>query len=86
MLKLSMVILLALLTGICLLQLRQQRVELGYQNQRLHRLIQARQVDLWNQQIQIAASTAPQSLVSTVGLPDDLRTPTMRADEPGPAD
>jgi hypothetical protein len=86
MLKLSMVILLALVTGICLLQLRQQRVELGYQNQRLHRLIQARQVDLWNQQIQIAASTAPQALVSTVGLADDLRTPAMRHGEPDPSD
>lgn len=86
MLKLSMVILLALLTGVCLLQLRQQRVELGYQKQRLHRLIQARQLDLWNQQIQIAASTAPQALVLTVGLADDLHAPAMRASDPGGGD
>lgn len=86
MLKLSLIILLALLTGVCLLQLRQQRVELGYQNQRLHRLIQARQVDLWNQQIQIAASTAPQALVATVGLAEDLHAPALRAGEPGAED
>jgi hypothetical protein len=71
MLKLTLILLSALIIATCLLQLRQQRVELNYQTQRLHRQLQARQVELWNQQISIATFTAPNAILATVGHADE---------------
>jgi hypothetical protein len=50
-----------------LLQLRQQRLELNYQTNRLHNQIRDSQAKLWNQQLQIAVYTAPNAISKTVG-------------------
>ncbi|HMO26124.1 MAG TPA: hypothetical protein PKB10_07630 [Tepidisphaeraceae bacterium] len=76
MLKLTLILLSALVISICLLQMRQQRIELGYQNQRLHRLIQSRQAELWNQQVQVAVFTSPNAIRSTVELAEPRTSST----------
>ncbi len=64
-------LLLCLSTSLCLavlvLQLRQQRLELGYQANQLHNRIEDQQAKLWNQQLQIAMYTAPNAISRTVG-------------------
>jgi len=50
-----------------LLHLRQQRLNLMYQTNRLHNQIESRQAELWNQQLQIAIYTAPNAIQQTVG-------------------
>ena len=64
-------LLLCLSTSLCLavlvLQLRQQRLELGYQANQLHNKIEDQQAKLWNQQLQIAMYTAPNAITKTVG-------------------
>ena len=64
-------LLLCLSTSLCLavlvLQLRQQRLELGYQANQLHKKIEDQQARLWNQQLQIAMYTAPNAISKTVG-------------------
>ncbi len=64
-------LLLCLTTSLCLavlvLQLRQQRLELGYQANQLHNKIEDQQARLWNQQLQIAMYTAPNAISRTVG-------------------
>ncbi len=64
-------LLICLFAGVALaattLQLRQQRLELNYQNHKLHNQIEGRQSKLWNQQLQIAVYTAPNSIAQTVG-------------------
>jgi hypothetical protein len=52
--------------AICLLQLRQQNMQLGHQCNELHRQIRAREGKLWNQQLQIAIYTAPNAISQTV--------------------
>ena len=42
------------LVSVVMLQLRQQRMELNYQTNRLHSQIEQSQAKLWNQQLQIA--------------------------------
>ena len=63
-------LLLCLTTCLCLavlvLQLRQQRLELGYQSNQLHNKIEDQQARLWNQQLQIAVYTAPNAISQTV--------------------
>lgn len=66
MLKLLLTLILSTLIGVVLLQLRQQRMEINYQTNRLHRQIESAQVKLWNQQLQIAAYTAPNAVFNTV--------------------
>jgi len=66
MLKILLTLFLATLIGIVLLQLRQQRLEINYQNNQLHRNIEAAQAKLWNQQLQIATYTAPNAIIQTV--------------------
>lgn len=72
MLKILLTLLLATTIGVVLLQLRQQRLEINYQNNKLHRQIEAAQAKLWNQQLQIAAYTAPNAIYQTVHT-DDLK-------------
>ena len=67
MLKLVLCILCAAVLAALVLQLRQQRQELGYQNSRLHDQIKDQQAKLWNQQLQIAIYTAPNAIAKTVG-------------------
>jgi len=66
MLKILLTLFLATVIGIVLLQLRQQRLEINYQNNQLHRDIEAAQAKLWNQQLQIATYTAPNAIIQTV--------------------
>jgi hypothetical protein len=66
MLKLLLCVLGATVLATLVLQLRQQRQELGYQNSRLHDQIKDQQAKLWNQQLQIAVYTAPNAITQTV--------------------
>ncbi len=70
MLKLLLCILSATAISVVLLQLRQQRLELNYQANRLHTDIEKTQSKLWNQQLQIAMFTAPNAIAKTVGDQD----------------
>ncbi len=70
MLKLLLCVISAAVLAALVLQMRQQRQELGYQNSRLHDEIKARQSKLWNQQLQIAVYTAPNAITQTVNTHD----------------
>ncbi len=67
MLKLLLTLAFSMLLAVALLQLRQQRLELNYQTNRLHNQIRESQSKLWNQQLQIAVYTAPNAISKTVG-------------------
>jgi len=66
-LKLLICLFSALLISVALLQLRQQRLELNYQANRLHNQIEEHQAKLWDQQLAIAVYTAPNAISRTVG-------------------
>ena len=70
MLKLLLCLTTGMLIAVCLLQLRQQRLELNYEANKLHNAIESRQAKLWNQQLQIAVYTAPNAIQQTVGSND----------------
>ena len=57
MLKLLICLFATLAISFVLLQLRQQRLELNYQANRLHTQIEEHQAKLWDQQLQIAVYT-----------------------------
>ena len=67
MLKLLLCMTFSLLLGVVMLQLRQQRLELNFQTNRLHDEIRRSQAKLWNQQLQIAIYTSPNAITRTVG-------------------
>ena len=75
MLKLILCLTATMATAICLVQLRQQRLELNHQTSQLHNAIAARQGRLWNQQLQIANVTAPMALQASIGKNDLKLTP-----------
>ncbi len=64
--KLLICILCAGLLAAVMLQLRQQRLELAHQLNKLHGEIELVQIKLWNQQLQIATCTAPNAIAQTV--------------------
>ena len=66
MLKLLICLFAIATTGLLLLQLRQQHLELSHQTAELHDQIRSRQAKLWDQQIQIAIYTAPNAIQKTV--------------------
>lgn len=70
MLKLLICIFAGLLIGAVLLNLRQQRLELNYQTNKLHDEIEKCQAKLWQQQLQVAVYTAPNAISKTVGEQD----------------
>ncbi|MEA2707444.1 MAG: hypothetical protein QOF78_45 [Phycisphaerales bacterium] len=70
MLKLILCLFSSVLLGVLMLQLRQQRLELNHQSNKLHNQIEAHQAKLWNQQLQIAVYTAPNAISQTVGALD----------------
>jgi cell division protein FtsL len=81
MLKLLLTLALSMILAVALLELRQQRLELSYQTNRLHDQIRHSQAKLWNQQLQIATFTAPNAIAQTVGNHDlhlVPRAPLMR--------
>ena len=67
MLKLLLCLSSAMLLAVLMLQLRQQKLELNHQANKLHNQIEAQQAKLWNQQLQIAVYTAPNAISQTVG-------------------
>lgn len=67
MLKLILTLTFTMLLAVVLLQLRQQRMELNFQTNRLHNQIRQSQAKLWDQQLQIAIYTAPNAISKTVG-------------------
>jgi cell division protein FtsL len=67
MLKLLLCLTSAMLLAVLMLQLRQQKLELNHQANKLHNQIEAQQAKLWNQQLQIAVYTAPNAIQQTVG-------------------
>ena len=70
MLKLLLCLVCGVLLAVLTLHLRQQRLELNHQTNRLHNQIEARQARLWNQQLQIAVYTAPNAITQTVSNHD----------------
>lgn len=82
MLKLLLTLAFATLIGVLLLQLRQQRLEINYQNNQLHRKIESAQAKLWNQQLQIATYTAPNAIYQTVNTEDLKMVPRHPAPTP----
>ena len=66
MIKLLICTLTAAVLAACVLQLRQQRLQVNYQMSELHEQIRDQQSRLWNQQLQIAVYTAPNAITQTV--------------------
>lgn len=50
--------------AVALLELRQQRLNLAFETNKLHNQIEASQGQLWNQQLAIAVATAPDALAA----------------------
>lgn len=67
MLKLLACILCAFAIAGTLLHLRQQRNQINYKINQSHRRLQNLQIELWNQQLQVAIYTAPNAIENTVG-------------------
>lgn len=91
MLKLLLTLGCSFLLAIALLQLRQQRLELNYQSNKLHNQIRQMQARLWSQQIQIAQYTAPNAISKTVGqqnlnMVPETAQPAVRGSWIDPAD
>ena len=72
--------------AVTVLQLRQQHLELGYQNAELHEQIRSHQAKLWDQQLQIATFTAPNAIANTVNAHDLKLVPRVRVPTTRPAD
>lgn len=66
MVKLLICLFSALLIAAAMLELRQQRMNLGYESSQIHREIERAQIRLWNQQLQIGIYTAPNAIDQTV--------------------
>jgi hypothetical protein len=64
MLKLLLCLLCGSATAAALLELREQRLNLTLEIDRLHNQIESCQAQLWNQQLSIAVATAPNSLAA----------------------
>ena len=64
MLKLLLSLLCGSATAVALLELRQQRLDLTFETNKLHNQIEASQTQLWNQQLSIAVATAPNALAA----------------------
>ncbi len=70
MIKLILCLVSSIVIAACVLQLRQQRINMNYESNRLHDQLEAGQARLWNQQLQIAVCTAPNAITETVGHHD----------------
>jgi|SRR5215217_9753503 hypothetical protein len=66
MIKLLICTVSAALLAACVLQLRQQRQALAYQQAELHDRIKSQQAKLWDQQLRIASYTSPNAISHTV--------------------
>ncbi len=70
MIKLLICVFSAAAIAVCMLELRQQNLQLGHQCNELHGKIRSRQGKLWNQQLDIAMYTAPNAISQTVANHD----------------
>jgi len=80
MIKLIVCILSLFALGMLTLQLRQERLDLNHQCIDLHNQIEGQQAKLWNQQLDVALWTAPNTIAKTVsnhGLKMIPQTPQM---------
>jgi uncharacterized protein YcfL len=75
MLKLLLCLLCGSATAIALLELREQRLSLTFEANKLHNQIEASQAQLWNQQMSIAVATAPNALAASAKGKDLKLTP-----------
>jgi cell division protein FtsL len=66
MLKLTLCLCFGVFLAAAMLQLRQENLNLNYQTSRLHSQIEARQAELWSQQLRIAEVTAPNAIANRV--------------------
>ncbi len=83
MVKLLICLLTAVLIAAAMLELRQQRMNLGFQSSQIHRDIERAQVRLWNQQLQIGIYTSPNAIDQTVRQHQlNLKSPTPAAGSP----
>ncbi len=64
MLKLLLCLVCGSATAMALLELREQRLNLAFETNKLHNQIEASQGQLWNQQLEIAVATAPDALAA----------------------
>jgi len=64
MLKLLICLVCGSATAVGMLELREQRLNLTLEINRLHNKIESCQAELWNQQLSIAVATAPNSLAA----------------------
>ncbi|MGN6505307.1 MAG: hypothetical protein ACTHM6_07065 [Tepidisphaeraceae bacterium] len=85
MIKLLSCILCAFVATGVLLHLRHQRMEINYQINQAHRRLQDLQIQLWNQQLQVAIYTAPNAIERTVGTHKMALVPATST-PPVPAD
>ena len=67
MLKLLLCLTAVTAIAVCLVHLRQQRLDLGHEAGQLHTAIEARQSKLWDQQVRLAAVTAPPAINRSAG-------------------
>ena len=62
MLKLLLCLAAVAAVAVCQVQLRQRRLDLAHDASRLHAQVEARQAELWDQQVRVAALTAPMAV------------------------
>jgi hypothetical protein len=75
MLKLLLCLFATVTTAVFLVELRQQRMEMTHDIDRLHAAVETRGSRLWNQQVTIAIDTTPKAVVTAVGTHDLHLTP-----------
>jgi cell division protein FtsL len=80
MVKLLACLLFGLGLSAAMLQLRQEALNLNYQTSRLHSQIEARQAELWSQQLRIAEVTAPNAIAARVRQDNIPLAPAARPD------
>ena len=84
MVKLLICLFCAVLIAAAMLELRQQRMNLGFESSQIHRDIERAQVRLWNHQLQIGIYTAPNAIDQTVRQHQlNLKAPTPTGTETG---
>jgi cell division protein FtsL len=67
MLKLLLCLTAVTAMAVCLVHLRQQRLDLAHESSQLHAEIGDRQAKLWEQQVQLAAVTTPPAIGRSAG-------------------
>lgn len=86
--KLLMCIVAIFGVSVCVLQLRQEKLNLRYRLNKLHDQIESRQGELWNQQVKVAAATTPDALRRKIlrhgGLPGAVEADAVPAGDAEP--